>query len=83
MQNKKNDNFKGFSLFNDIADSDLRMRNQAVVLANIAADNVRDKKISTKGASLILGYFGLIDAEDRDEVKERFKQRMLESGFSL
>lgn len=82
MQNNKN-NYKGFSLFTDIADAELRMRNQAVVLTNIAQDNVRDKKISTKGAALILGYFGLIDPNDRDDVKERFKQNMLRNGFVL
>lgn len=82
MQNYKN-NYKGFSLFNDIDDSELRMRNQAVVLTNIAQDNVRDKKISPKGAGLILGYFGLIDPNDRGDVQELFKQNMLRSGFAL
>lgn len=77
------DSFKGFSLFNDIADIDLRNRNRAVVLANIASDNTRNKLISPKGASLILGYFGLIDPTERDEVKDLFTIRMLETGFVL
>ena len=77
------DSFKGFSLFNDIKDIDLRNRNRAVVLANIAADNTRNKLISPKGASLILGYFGLVPPEERDEVKDLFTIRMLETGFTL
>lgn len=81
--NKKYNNFKGFSLFNDIDDLALRIRNQAVVLTNIAQDNIKDKKISAKGASLILGYFGLIDPDDRADVQEAFKQNMLRSGFAL
>jgi hypothetical protein len=77
------DSFKGFSLFNDIEDKDLRNRNRAVVLANIAADNTRNKLISPKGASLILGYFGLVPPEERKDVQDQFTQRMLESGFVL
>lgn len=75
--------FKGHSLFNDIEDPILRNRNRAVILSNIAIDNTRNKLISPKGASLILGYFGLVDPADRNDVKERFTQRMLESGFAL
>lgn len=82
MQNKYN-NFKGFSLFNDIADMELRIRNQAVVLTNIAQDNIKEKKISAKGASLILGYFGLIDPNDRADVQAAFKANMLSNGFAL
>lgn len=81
MLNKES--FKGFSLFTDIQDAELRNRNRAVVLSNIAIDNTRNKKISTKGASLILGYFGIIPQEERADVQERFKQRMMESGFEL
>lgn len=77
------DSFKGFSLFNDIEDKDLRNRNRAVVLGNIAADNARNQLISPKGASLILGYFGLVPPEERAEVQDRFTQRMKETGFVL
>lgn len=79
MLNK--DNFKGFSLFNDVKDHDLKQRNRATVLCNIAADNTRDQRISGKGAGLILGYFGLISPEDRAEVQAKFTARMIENGF--
>jgi hypothetical protein len=81
MLNK--DMFKGFSLFNDIEDVDLRNRNRAVVLTNIAEDNVRNKMISPKGASLILGYFGLINPDERKDVQDRFVINMGQRGLKL
>lgn len=75
--------FKGFSLFNDVEDKELRQRNRAVVLANIAADNTKNKLISPKGASLVLGYFGLIPEEDRLDVKVRFAEEMKHRGYAL
>lgn len=81
MLNK--DMFKGFSLFNDIDDAELRNRNRAVVLCNIAEDNTRNKLINAKGASLILGYFGLVPPDEREEVKARFTKGMLERGFAI
>ena len=81
MLNKET--FKGYSLFNDIEDVNLRNRNRAVILSNIALDNTRNKLISPKGASLILGYFGIIPDEERADVRDRFVQRMRESGFVI
>lgn len=75
--------FKGFSLFNDIEDAELRNRNRAVVLANIACDNMKSKLISSKGSGLVLGYFGLVPVEERDNVQERFKVEMTNRGFQL
>lgn len=83
MQNKQYNNFKGFSLFNDVPDQELRNSNRAVVLANVAQDSCKDKKINAKGVSLILGYFGLVPPEEREEVKAKFTQHMLSSGFAL
>lgn len=84
MQTKPQyNNFRGFNLFNDVEDQELRNRNRACVLCNIAVDNTRNKLISPKGASLILGYFGLVPPEEREEVKSKFTVRMKESGFAL
>lgn len=79
------DHYKGFALFNDITDTDLRNRNRAVVLSNIAIDSTKKatKRISPRGASLVLGYFNNIDVADRPQVEEMFKQRMIESGYAL
>jgi len=75
--------FKGFSLFNDIADPDLRTRNRACILCNIAQDNTKNKSITAKGAGIVLGYFGLIPEDERDEVKQAFKVGMIQRGYAL
>lgn len=81
---KPND-FKSYSLFNDIADTDLRNRNRAVVLANIAESAIdrKTKRITAKGAALILGYFGNVEEADRADVQQRFSDDMHKRGFAL
>jgi hypothetical protein len=74
--------YKGFELFNDIEDISLRNRNRAVTLANIAEDNTKNRMISPKGASLILGYFGAVPDVDKTAVSEKFKQNMKERGYA-
>ena len=81
MLNK--DMFKGYSLFNDIEDNELRNRNRAVVLANIAEDHTRNKMISPKGAGLILGYFGLVPPDERAVVQDKFTESMRQRGYAL
>ena len=75
--------FKGFSLFNDIEDVSLRNRNRAVVLANMADDNNKNNMISAKGGALILGYFQSLPEEDRADVRNRFAERMKELGYVI
>jgi hypothetical protein len=81
MQNE----FKGFSLFNDIEDASLRTRNRSVVMCNIAEDHMdkKTKKLNPKGAALILNYFGLIPMEERDVAKNAFQEGMQQRGFIL
>lgn len=76
-------NYKGFELFTDILDDELRTRNQAVVLANIAEDHTKKKLITAKGASLILGYFQNIREADRNAVKNKFAENMKQRGFAI
>ena len=75
--------FKGFDLFNDIEDTQLRNRNRACVLANIAQDNCKNRLISPGGAGLILGYFKQVPELDRNEVKNKFMEFMTQKGFAL
>lgn len=75
--------FKGYSLFNDIEPVGLRNRNRAVVLTNIAEDNMKDRRINPKGAGLILGYFNNVPIGDRLDVQTKFQQFMHERGFYL
>lgn len=75
--------YKGFDLFNDIEDNALRTRNRAVVLANIAEDNMKQKKVSPKGLSLILGYFNLIPDAEKNSVKNKWAECMRERGHAI
>lgn len=74
-------NYKGFDLFDSINDVALRTRNQAVVLANIAADHSKNKKITPAASGIILGYFNQIVPEDRKSVEVQFTQAMKERGY--
>ena len=76
--------YKGFSLFNDIADPELRSRNRAVVLTNLAEDYTnKERRINAKGASLIIGYFDKIPEQERAIVRDKFASTMLERGYKL
>lgn len=75
--------FKGYSLFNDITDTALRIRNRAVVLCNIAESNTIKGLISPRGTALILGYFNHVPPNERSDVKEGFKGFMQERGFKI
>lgn len=80
MQN----NYKGFSLFNDIEDTDLRNHNRATVLANIAEDyQLPDRKINVKGVALIMGYFQTVAVEQRKELAASFATVMSNRGFAI
>lgn len=77
-------NFKGFELFNDITDDELRTSNRAKVLANMAEDYMnKEKRISPKGAFLILGYFSKIPEAERATVRDVFSNNMKQRGFAL
>jgi hypothetical protein len=81
MQNE----FKGFSLFNDVEDAELRAQNRGRVMANMAEDHSdkRTRKVNPKGASLILSYFSRIVEADRNTAKDKFKTEMEARGFVL
>jgi hypothetical protein len=80
MQNE----YKGFSLFNDIDDVALRNRNRAVILSNLLESNIDkvSKKVSIKGANLILSYFSHIPPVDRKDVEKRFTDESVKRGFT-
>lgn len=75
--------YKGFPLFNDVEDTDLRNRNRAVILTNIALAHTKNRKITPGGASLILNYFNEVQPEDRKDVQNRFVQQMQSEGMYL
>lgn len=81
----ENNNYKGFSLFNDIEDETLRDRNRGVTMANIVEMNYdnKAKKITPKGASLVIGYFNQIALEQRKQVSLVFERFLKERGFAV
>lgn len=74
--------FKGYTLFNDIDDAALRNRNRAVIMANIAEFHTKGKKITPKGASILVGYFNAVPKDERLTVHEQFAQNMKERGYA-
>lgn len=76
--------FKGYSLFNDIDDADLRSRNRAVTLCNIAeAHTNKEKRISPGGAALMIRYTEQIPDQERKSVLEKMVGFMKERGYEL
>ncbi len=73
--------FKGFALFNDIEDYELRTRNRAVVLGNMVEDNTREQRITPQGAALVLGYFAKVPSDEREDVQKLFKANMKRLGY--
>lgn len=84
MNDVQNNEYKGFSLFNDIDDAALRTRNRAVTLCNIAeAHTNKEKRISPGGASLMIRYTEQIPQEERKEMLSKMVVFMKERGYEL
>ena len=77
------DEYKGFSLFNDIEDKELQTRDRAVVLTNMAENHSKNRRININGTGLILGYFKNVPDVDKNDVMREFKLKMAERGFIL
>lgn len=78
------ENFKAYPLFNEVEDKELQARNRAIILANISEDHkTPEKKISVKGAALIMGYFQKIPQEDRKEIASLYAKEMTNRGFAI
>jgi hypothetical protein len=59
--------YKGYSLFNDIENFSLRSKNRGVIMVNMIEENFDKtvKKVSTRGLSLVVGYFTSIPELER------------------
>ncbi len=74
--------FKGYSLFNDIEDKALQTRNRAVIMCNIIEQNTKKRLITPRGAALVLGYFQAIPEVERKEVQDKFDVMIKERGYA-
>ncbi len=75
--------YKGFSLFNDVEDAALRTRNRATVLGNIVDDNSNNRLITARGAGLVLGYFQLIPPQERSDLEKAFTAELRKRGWAV
>lgn len=75
--------FKGYSLFNNVEDFDLKSHNRGVVIANIIEEHydVVSNRVSTRGLSLILGYFNEIPALERKAAHSSLKSELTKRGI--
>jgi len=76
-------NYKGFSLFNDVEDKELQRFNRARVMVNMAQDHSKKGRINAVGSALILGYFGQMPFDEREVIKSEFAKQMNKNGFQL
>ena len=71
-------------MFNDIEDVNLRARNRAVTLCNIAeAHTNKEKRISTGGVALMIRYTEQLPQEERKAVLKQLVVFMKERGYDL
>lgn len=73
--------FKGYSLFNDIEDEALRDRNRAVVMGNMLEQNTRNGRTTPRGMGLLMGYMKGIPEDQRGNVYVLFEKRTKELGY--
>lgn len=74
--------YKGYSLFNDVADENLRNSNRARVMLNIFEQYTKIGKISQKGAALVLGYFANLPEKERQAPHDILSQMLKERGYA-
>lgn len=76
--------YKGFPLFAEIEDVQLRNRNRAVMMANIVQDNLtKNKRVSPNGAVTVMSYFQSIPEDERGSAYALFEQQLKERGFNV
>ena len=74
--------YKGYALFDEVQDRELRVRNLAVTMANIFEDNTVGNVITQRGGALLLGYFNAIGDLDKKMVTVKFRETMEERGYA-
>lgn len=63
--------FKGYSLFNDVEDKEVQTYNRARIMVNIMEDHAVGKNVSGAGLLVSMGYFQSLPPEDREAVHEK------------
>ena len=77
-------NINGFSLFNDIVDDDLRIRNRAIAMGNIVRMyNHGEEGISQEGNDTLVDYFSAVPYAERAAVYTKFILGLKDLGIFL
>ena len=76
---------QGYSMFDDIEDRNLRMRNQGAILRNIAVSSRSrcGKKLKPAGMAMLMSYFSNIKEADKGTVMTQFEKHCRADGFEL
>lgn len=78
-------NFKGFSLFNEVEDSTMRAYNRARLMVSMMEDNVDKvtKKVTAKGSHLVLQYFAQIPENERVDATKQVELIFQKKGINV
>lgn len=78
-----NNEFHGYSLFNDVEDAVLRAFNRGRVVANMFEQHMdkTTRKINRRGAALVFGYFAQIPEDERKEAHHFLNQQLAKDGY--
>lgn len=85
QKKQKMDNYKGYPLFSDVEDDNLRTRNRAVIMCNIFEDNPDrhgNNYVAKNGALLIFGYMDAVPKGERGALVKEFQEQMFSRGYS-
>lgn len=72
--------FKGYPLFDDVDDVEIRRRNQATSMVNMFEEHSRGGKVSAKGLQLIVEYFSKLLPTERASVRAMFTDVLKQRG---
>jgi hypothetical protein len=75
--------YKGYSLFNDVEDKGLQERNRGVVLANLAENGMSGDKVRHSATADIIGYFQEIPDADKLGVLNVMKATLEDRNITI
>ena len=78
----KND-YKGYSLFNDIDSAFLRIKNRGTVLANMIETGQVGTSIKHDATADVIGYFGSIPDAEKSETLRSMQQELKTRGIEI
>jgi hypothetical protein len=82
-ENETLNEYKGYSLFNDVEDKELQARNRGVVLANLTEGGMQGDKVKHGATSEIVGYFQEIPVEQRQAALTVMMKTLEDRGITI